>query len=314
MSILISGSLAYDYIMDFPDSFKNHILPDQLHILNVSFMVSKLEKGLGGNAGNIAYTIKLLGGKPVIASTLGKDGAEYLAHWKKIGISAEHVINDDKRFTSSAYITTDKDDNQITAFYPGPAERSAEIHLKDTAQDISIVLISPTHQHVMLQHLQESRGDGFITVFDPGQQITAFNSQELKTCIDQADFIVGNDYEIKLICERTGWSVKELVGDKRILITTLGERGSVVATAGEVIEIAPCQPQSVDDPTGAGDAFRAGFFVAYEKKLSLATCAKVGSCAASYAIENYGTQSHTFTIKEFQERYKKTYGEEIDLN
>lgn len=314
MSILISGSLAYDYIMDFPDSFKNHILPDQIHILNVSFMVNRLEKGFGGNAGNIAYTIKLLGGEPVPVSALGKDARDYTEQFKKYKISTSYIIPDKKQFTASAYITTDSDDNQITAFYPGPLERATEIHLNKITEPIDIVIISPTHKHVMLQHLQESRSRGLPTVFDPGQQIIAFNQHELQTLVDQADFVVGNDYEMKLLEERTGWNAQALMGDKRTLITTLGEKGSLITTPNEkIIEIKSCPPLSCDDPTGAGDAYRAGFFVGYSKKLSLKTCAQIGSVAASYAIESYGTQTHTFTLSEFSQRYRKTYNEEIKL-
>lgn len=312
MSILISGSLAYDYIMDFPDRFKNHILPDQIHILNVCFMVQKLAKSWGGTAGNITYTIKLLGGEPVMISALGSDGADYLNHFVKYGIDTKNILKDETKLTASAYITTDIDDNQITAFYNGPLTSVGKIKLPPVTKAKQVALISPSSKEAMITHLRDGKNLGYVVVFDPGQQITAFKEAELQQLVDQSDFLIGNDYEIKLIEERTGWSINDLLRDGRILITTLGERGSVISEKDkDPIEIKPCAPLSVDDPTGAGDAYRAGFFVAYEKGLELKTCGQVGAVAASYAIETYGTQAHSFTIKEFCVRYEKTYEEKL---
>lgn len=312
MSILVSGSLAYDHIMNFPDSFKNHIMPEQLHILNVCFMVDKLNRNWGGTAGNIAFTIKLLGQEPTIVSAVGKDGRDYLEYFKKLNISADHISVDNNRNTASAYITTDQDDNQIIAFYNGPLENApslAAVTIKP-----AIVIIAPTNKDTMIKHLNEAADLGAVVVFDPGQQITAFSDIELKKLISRANFVIGNDYEIKLLEERTGWSGQEILEQTKVLITTLGERGSVVSTReGEVIEIAACAPKSFDDPTGAGDAYRAGFFVGLNQKQPLKVCAQMGSVAASYAIETYGTQEHQFTIKEFADRYQKTYGENYPL-
>ncbi len=307
MAIIISGSIAYDYIMDFPDVFKNHILPDQLHILNVSFLVDRMQKGLGGTAGNIAYTIKLLGGEPIMFSTIGKDGMEYFDHWKKMSMLVDHIIQDDKRLTSAAYIVTDKDDNQITAFYPGPADRSSELRLADVKEKPSCVMISPTDKNVMQKHLRESHDNGFVTIFDPGQQIFAFSGEELQQCVEQSNFIIGNDYEIKILSERTGWDTKQLLGEKRTLVVTLGEQGSVIHSSKETIKISAAKPRSVDDPTGAGDAFRAGFFMAYEKGFNLKTCGQFASVAGSFAVESYGTQQHRFTLDEFRGRYQSAY-------
>lgn len=312
MSILISGSLAYDYIMDFPDSFQKHILPDQLHILNVSFMVNKLEKGFGGTAGNIAYTVKLLGGNPLPVSALGQDSADYVAHFAKYGINTDGVIQDKTILTASAYITTDNKDNQISAFFPGPLERAQELKLTQIAQPIETVLISPTHKNVMRQHLEQSRALGCVTVFDPGQQMSSFDQNELRTMVTDSDFIIGNDYEIKLLQEKTGWNVSQIVDKKRTLITTLGEQGSVIRLAtGESISVKSCPPAVCTDPTGAGDAYRAGFFVGFSQNLPIRTCAQMGSVAASFAIECYGTQAHHFTPAEFAKRYQNTYHEEI---
>lgn len=312
MSILVSGSLAYDYIMDFPDSFKNHILPDQLHILNVCFMIDKLEKSWGGTAGNIAYNIKMLGGAPTIVGAAGKDAGEYLEHFKKLKIDTSYIKQDTKRLTASAYITTDNADNQIIAFYAGPSELAGEVALKNVANKPKLISISPTHKDIMIQHLNEAHQLGITTVFDPGQQTTAFSGEELQKMIGQADMVIGNDYEVKLLQERTGWSAQQMLKETKILITTLGERGSIISTReGEEIEVPACKPNSIDDPTGAGDAFRAGFFVGYEKGMDLKTCAQIGSVAASYAIESYGTQNHTFTLEEFGARYEKNYKEKL---
>lgn len=314
MSILVSGSLVYDHIMNFPDSFKNHIMPENIHILNVCFMVEKLQRSWGGTAGNIAFTLKLLGAEPLLVSAVGSDGQDYLNYFKKLGLVTSYIKHDPKQLTASAYITTDADDNQITAFYNGPLNLGGETSLRDVKEQFDLVLISPTAKEVMVKHLKEAFELGKKAIFDPGQQITAFEEIELKKMISQAYFVVGNDYEIKLLQERTGWSLTEILENTKVLITTLGEKGSTIATSdGEIIDIAPCPPLSFDDPTGAGDAYRAGFFMGFAKGLPLKTCGQIGSVAASYAIETYGTQEHAFTKQEFCDRYQKTYNEKLEL-
>lgn len=314
MSILVSGSLAYDHIMNFPDSFKNHIMPDKIHILNVCFVVDKLEKSWGGTAGNIAYSMKLLGAEPIVVGALGKDGGEYVEHFKKHGISMSGITIDPEILTASAYITTDQDDNQVIAFFGGPHSDTNTIELKNIAPTPKLALISPTRKEVMQKHLRDARALGMKIVFDPGQQITVFDETELRSMIDEADILIGNDYEITLLQERTGWSADDILTHTSVMITTLGERGSIISESGkEPIEVAACIPASFDDPTGAGDAYRAGFFFGYEKGLDLRTCAKIGSVSASYAIETYGTQGHTFTIEQFAERYEKCYGEKLSF-
>ena len=307
MAILVSGSLAYDHIMNFPDSFKNHIMPDQLHILSVCFMVDQLERSWGGTAGNIAYSMKLLGGEPLLLSVLGKDGRDYLEYLQKIGIKTDYIINDGKHNSASAHITTDIDDNQIAAFYGGPLGLAKNQRLADFVKEkYNLALINPTDKEVMIQHVRECKEMGVKVVFDPGQQTSAFSGVELKQMISQADFVIGNDYEIKLIQEKTEWSEKEILENTKYLIITLGEKGSVIKSIGsEDIEAGVCPPQSVDDPTGAGDAYRSGFFVGFEKGFDIQTCGQMGAVAASYAIENYGTQAHKFTKEEFCQRYEK---------
>ncbi len=309
MSILVSGSLAYDHIMNFPDSFKNHILPDQLHILNVCFMLDKLERSWGGNAGNIAFTMKMLGGDPLVVSAVGKDGEDYLKYLKESGIKTDYIVIDKKQATASAYITTDVDDNQISGFFGGPLSKAKDKKIVDTVKEkFDLAIIAPTDKDVMMHHMKECKEMGIKTVFDPGQQTPAFSGIELKKMISEAEFVIGNDYEIKLLMDRTGWSEKEILENTEYLVVTLGERGSVIKTAqGETIAAGVCSPLSFDDPTGAGDAYRAGFFMGYEKGKDLKTCAQMGAVAASYSIETYGTQQHKFTKQEFCERYENTF-------
>ncbi|OGH71829.1 MAG: hypothetical protein A2921_02290 [Candidatus Magasanikbacteria bacterium RIFCSPLOWO2_01_FULL_43_20b] len=311
MSILISGSLAYDYVMDFPDSFKNHILPDQIHILNVSFVVDKLNKNFGGCAGNIAYTMKLLGGEPLILGALGKDASDYLKHFKNVGIETSHIKTVEDKFTASAHITTDKDDNQIIAFYSGAGEDAVGLSVDGAKDKIDFALITPTKKEAMIKHAKECYEQKIPFVFDPSHQLTAFTPQELMMIIGQAKFYVANDYEMKLTQEKTGWDMKELLNHVEVVITTLGEHGSIITTKEGIIEIGVCPPRSVDDPTGAGDAYRAGFFFAYANGLNLKTCGQVGAVAATYAVENYGTQNHRFVRSEFEERYEGAFGDKL---
>ena len=312
MSILVSGSLVFDNIMNFPDTFKRHILPDQIHVLNVAFMVDRVEKSWGGTGGNIAYTLGLLGADPILVSAVGKDGDDYLKYLNKVGVSTEYVLQDPTKLTAAAYITTDEDDNQITAFYNGPLSLAGKVELAAVPMRPDLAIISPTAKEVMIKHMLDCKERGIKTVFDPGQQITAFSEAELKSMIDCAEFVIGNDYEMKLLEERTGWNGSEILKHTKYLITTLGERGSAVYTAdGEQVEAGVCPPLSFDDPTGAGDAYRAGFFAGFAKGMPLLVCAQMGAVAASYAIETYGTQAHTFTKAEFAVRYEKAFGSKI---
>ncbi|PIR74525.1 MAG: carbohydrate kinase family protein [Candidatus Magasanikbacteria bacterium CG10_big_fil_rev_8_21_14_0_10_47_10] len=312
-NILVSGSLAYDYIMSFPDSFKHHILPDQIHILNVAFTVEKLQKNLGGCAGNIAYTIKLLGAEPLIVAPIGSDAQEYFLHWEKQGIRTEYIEKIDSVLTASAYITTDKDDNQITAFYPGALMRDENVKIETVRENTALAIISPTNKHTMIAHAKECAEKNIPFCFDPGQQITALSAQELMLLIGQATYVIGNDYEIRLLEEKTGWSTEQMLEHVEFLILTLGENGSTIHTKEEVIQVAACPVLSVEDPTGAGDAYRAGFFTALSAGEPLRACGQAGSVAAAYAVEKYGTQNHAYMPKEFMARYEKTYGTKISL-
>lgn len=306
MSILISGSLAYDYIMDFPDSFKNHILPDQIHILNVCFVVDKMQKNFGGCAGNMAYTMKLLGANPLIFAPLGNDADVYLGWLKKNELETKYIPIEKEKMTSAAYITTDKDDNQIIAYYNGAADSAIELSIADVNEKIDLALITPTKKEAMLKHAKECYDKKIPFVFDPSHQLTAFTPQELMATLGMAKFYVANDYEMKLTQEKTGWDMKELLNHVDVVVTTLGDKGSIIQTKDTMIEVGICPARSVDDPTGAGDAYRAGFFTAYVNGHDFKTCGKYGAVAATYAVEHYGTQNHSFTKDEFIGRLDKS--------
>lgn len=300
--------------MTFPGSFKDYLLADQQHILSVSFSVDRLKRSFGGVGGNIAYTTKLLGADPLLVSVLGKDGDDYLQYLKKLGINTEYITKDADRFTATAYITTDRDANQITAFYNGPLDLGKDFSIQTIKNKVAVALVTVNERATMVKHIAECKQLGMKTIFDPGQQLSALTAEELQQMMQCADFVVGNDYEMKLIQERTGWSESKILEQCEVVITTLGERGSLIEQKGkEKMLVDACKPSKIDDPTGAGDAYRAGFFVGYEKGFDLKTCAQMGSTAASYVVEKTGTQEHYFTVQEFCERYKNAYKESLVL-
>ncbi|MFA5926165.1 MAG: carbohydrate kinase family protein [Parcubacteria group bacterium] len=314
MPILISGSLVYDHIMDFPDKFKNHILPDNIHILNVCFTVEKMGKSKGGTAGNIAHNVKMLGGEPIVVSSVGQDGGEYIEYLKKSKIKTDKIVQNKKLFTASCYITTDRDDNQITAFYNGALGSAPDIKVGKNKKNSGLAIISPTKKEVMLKHLLQCAKAGIKTIFDPGQQIPAFSDKELKNAISRAYMLIGNDYEIKMIQKRSGWDKREIMKRAEIVVTTYGGKGSRIETRDkQEILVETCRGIKVKDPTGAGDAYRAGFLLGLEKGYNLRTCGRLGSVAASFAIEKYGTQEHSFSLAEFRKRYRASYREDVQI-
>ncbi|MGC9598866.1 MAG: carbohydrate kinase family protein [Minisyncoccia bacterium] len=325
MAILISGSLAYDYIMDFSGRFRDYIMPKNIHLLNVCFPIRELVKSRGGTAGNIAYTLKLLGSEPVIVSVLGKDGGEYLIHLRRLGIGTRYIAQDKSRFTASAHIVTDRDDNQVAAFFSGadpkltpPIPRIARIlrvpHAHTTTNKSgALAIISPSHPHTMRRHMRECAAHGIPAIFDPGQWSSSLTGAAFREMVRTSAITIGNDYEIKLLIERTGWSMRDVLKKTRVLITTFGEKGSAIATAKGVMRVAPAKPRRVTDPTGAGDSYRAGFLAGLERQYDLTTCGRMGSVAASFCIEHAGTQAHRFTKNEFRARFKKTYGAEVKI-
>jgi len=308
MSVLICGSMAYDTIMVFHDRFKHHILPEQVHILNVSFLVPELRREYGGCAGNIAYNLRLLGGDPVAMATVGKDFQPYAQWMAYCGLSQAFIKVLDNSFTAQAYITTDMDDNQITAFHPGAMSFS---HLNDVSSvvDVNLGIVSPDGKDGMVQHARQFAAAGIPFIFDPGQGMPMFNGEELLEFVELADWITLNDYEAKLMEERTGLTPDELAAKVKALIITKGGDGSLIYADGGILEIPAAKPKAVLDPTGCGDAYRAGLLYGLSEELDWETTGRIASLIGAIKIETAGTQNHAFTLPEFKERYRENFGQ-----
>ena len=307
MSALICGSMAYDTIMVFPDKFKHHILPEQVHILNVAFLVPELRREYGGCAGNIAYNLKLLGEEPRIMATVGKDFAPYSQWLTVCGITQDSIKVMEEAFTAQAYITTDLDDNQITAFHPGAMSFSHQ-NLVPNDPHIRIGLISPDGKEGMIQHAAQFKEKGIPFIFDPGQGMPMFDGDELLRLVDMATWVTLNDYEAQLMEERTGLIPEEMAQKVDGLIITKGAQGSLIYTPHETFHIPPAKPQATLDPTGCGDAYRAGLVYGLLQGFDMATTGRIASLMGAIKIETYGTQNHAFTLQAFKERYRENFG------
>ena len=292
MAAVICGSLAFDTIMNFEGRFAQQILPEQLHILNVSFLVPTLRRDFGGCAGNIAYALKLLGGNPLPMATVGNDGDDYLARMKQLGISAEFVRKVTDTYTAQAMIMTDLDNNQITAFHPG-AMMQAHITRIESRPDIKLGIISPDGRDAMLQHAAQFKTAGIPFVFDPGQGLPMFDGKELATFIDQSTWVTVNDYEGKMLSERTGWTSAEISRHVQGLIVTLGGEGCEVWIDGEKTVVPPVKAAAVVDPTGCGDAWRGALLFGLEQGWSLPKCAELGNKVGAAKIAQRGPQNYT---------------------
>jgi len=310
MRTLICGSIAYDTIMVFHDRFKNHILPDQLHILNVAFLVPDLRREFGGCAGNIAYNLNLLGGEPLIMATVGDDYMPYDERMKKLGLSQQHVRRIPGTFTAQAFITTDLDDNQITAFHPGAMNHSQENHVSDT-RDAKLGIVAPDGRDGMLQHAREFHAAGIPFVFDPGQGLPMFNGAELTEFVSMASYVTVNDYEGQMLQDRTGKKIEELAKFVKALVVTLGARGSVIHAGGQTIEIPCVNPGEVVDPTGCGDAFRAGLLYGMAAGFDWQLAGRLASLLGAIKIAKRGGQNHHFTRDEIAQRFKESFGTRI---
>jgi adenosine kinase len=307
MSALICGSLAYDTIMVFPERFKNHILPDKIHMLNVSFLVPEMRRNFGGCAGNIAYNLKLLGGDPYPMATVGDDFGAYHRRLETLGISTRYIRHLEGEFTPQAFITTDLDDNQITAFHPGAMMESHLNKVADT-EGISIGIVAPDGREAMLQHSRDFEQLGIPHIFDPGQAMPLFDGEDLKTLISQANWLVANDYEFKLIQERTGLSEKQVADQLEALVITRGGEGSTLITSAGEILIESVEPEAIVDPTGCGDAYRSGLLYGIENNLDLVTGCRIGSLMGSLKIAVQGPQSHEHSLDEIVERFQSAFG------
>ncbi|MES2190510.1 MAG: carbohydrate kinase family protein [Pseudomonadota bacterium] len=292
MPAVICGSLAFDTIMTFEGKFSEQILPDQLHILNVSFLVPALRREFGGCAGNIAYALKQLGGTPLPMATVGSDGAEYAARMQGLGISTEFVREVGDSYTAQAMIMTDRDNNQITAFHPG-AMMQAHITRIEARSDIRIGIVSPDGRDAMLQHAEQFKVAGIPFVFDPGQGLPMFDGKDLAHFVELATWVTVNDYEAKLLSDRTGLSIAELSRRVEGLIVTLGAEGSEVWVGGEKTLVAPVKAKEVVDPTGCGDAFRGALLFGLEQGWSLVKCAELGNRVGAHKIAYRGGQNYT---------------------
>ncbi len=292
MSALICGSFAYDSIMVFPDQFKNHILPDKVHMLNVAFLVPELRKEFGGCAGNIAYNLKLLGDEPVPMGTVGTDFGPYADWMDQQGISRKHVHVKKGHYTAQAFITTDMDDNQITAFHPGAMNLAHETHISE-ADNIKLAIVAPDGRDGMVQHAQQLKQAGIPFIFDPGQGLPMFNGDELMQFAEQATYIALNDYEAQLFMDRTGLPEEEIARHVEALIITRGAQGSHIFTEGKKIEI-PCQKaKAVLDPTGCGDAYRAGLLHGIMHGKDWEETGRIAAMMGAIKIAHHGTQNHS---------------------
>ncbi len=307
MSALICGSIAYDTIMVFPDRFRNHILPDKVHMLNVSFLVPQMRREYGGCAGNIAYNLNLLGDDPVIMATVGGDFGPYANWLDENGISRKHIKLLDDHYTGQAFITTDQDDNQITAFHPGAMGESHRNKVSD-ARDITLGIVSPDGRDGMIQHAEQFADSGIPFIFDPGQGMPMFDGEDLKRFVDQATWVTLNDYEAQLMCDRTGLSVEQLAERVKALVVTRGGEGSLVYSNGKCLEIPSAKPAQVSDPTGCGDAYRAGLLYGLMRDMDWETTGRIASLMGAIKIEHYGTQNHRFDRDGFAERFQREFG------
>lgn len=310
MRTLICGSIAYDNIMVFPDHFKNHILPEKIHVLNVAFLVPEMRRDFGGCAGNIAYNLQMLGGEPVMMATVGDDYAPYSARFEQLNLTQSHVRHVPDTFTAQAFITTDLADNQITAFHPGAMNFSHLNSVKD-ARDIRLGIIAPDGRDGMLQHAREFHEAGVPFVFDPGQGLPMYNGEELLDFIDKADYIAVNDYEGQLLQDRTGCSLESLADRAKALIITLGAQGSIIYADGKQFAIPCIKPKEIVDPTGCGDAYRAGLLYGVVNHLDWQTTGQLGSLMGALKIAQRGGQNHQFSRDEIDQYYFENFGTRI---
>jgi len=315
MNILVSGSLAYDRIMDFPGRFSDHILPDKIHILNVCFMINGLKENFGGTAGNIAYTLSLLGETPTIIATAGRDFGSYRKWLLDNGIPVDHIKIIESELTAGAYITTDRADNQITAFNPGAMKFRAEFDFDSVVAEDTMAIISPGNLDDMLEFSGIYKKKGIRYIFDPGQSLPAWSGEQMVEMIEGSYIFICNDYELQLTLEKTSLTLDDVLERTEMLIVTKGEAGSEILRRDSGGEERICVPSAkadpVKDPTGAGDAYRAGLIKGLVMGKTPEEAARMGAVAATYSVENYGTQTFRFTPESFSERFEAAFGSRV---
>lgn len=309
--ILVTGSVAYDRIMNFPGFFKNEILPDKLHILNVSFLVKELKESFGGTAGNIAYNLALLGLQPFVLANVGaKDFILYEAWLRRNKINLKQINILPGQHTASAYIITDQADNQIAGFFPG-AIMTPVTKKPFLTKDVALAIVAAQNPVDMIKLPKVFKQKKVPYIFDPGQQVSSLGGQQLKTAIKGSKVLIGNDYEISLILKKTGWSQKQILNQTEILVTTLGAKGSEIRSGAEVYKIKPAKAKSNIDPTGAGDAYRAGLIKGLIDGLDFKKIGQLAGLVSVYTVEKYGTQTHQFNLASLKKRYKLNFNDNL---
>lgn len=307
--ILVTGSLAFDQIMVFPGNFKDHILIEKLHVINISFLVAEMRRQRGGCAGNIAYTLALLGARPRVIATAGNDFADYRRWLEQHGVDLGGLRLWDDEITASCFITSDRSDNQITGFFPGAMRHAGTLSLRELrGEEAGAVIVAPDDPAAMIRHCREARELGLPFVFDPSFQVTAMSGEDLEGAARGAAMMVVNDYELAVFGQKTGKTGEALFEVVDMVVCTLGAEGSQILLPGrEPLQIPAAAISQFVDPTGAGDAFRGGFLAGVQRGYDLEICGRLGSVAAAYAVEHNGTQSHTYTRQTFAERYQANF-------
>jgi adenosine kinase len=307
--VLCSGSVAWDYILTFAGRFREHILPDSVHVLNLSFLVDRFERRRGGVAANYAYNLRLLGAPAAVLATAGDDAADYRRWLEELGVDCAGLRLLEGEHTATGFTTTDLDDNQITGYYGGAMNRAGELGLQDAAPDPAALIIGPNAPAAMKRLVGEARAAGMRFVFDPAHQLPHLGREDLLDGARGAWVLIGNDYELRLITERTGMTVEGLLELCEVVVTTLGREGSRIDTREGAFAIPPAPPARLVDPTGAGDAYRAGLVAALLAGCEVSVAGRVASLAATYAVEQGGTIEHRYTLADFAARYAAAFGQ-----
>ncbi len=310
MSTLICGSIAYDTIMVFQDHFKNHILPNKIHVLNVAFLVPEMRREFGGCASNIAYNLQMLGGDPLMMATVGDDYRPYADRFESLNLPLDHVKQVNNTFTAQAFITTDLEDNQITAFHPGAMNFSHQNSVKD-AKNIDLGIIAPDGRDGMIQHAREFHEAGIPFMFDPGQGLPMYNGEELLDFVHKAEYVAVNDYEGQLLQDRTGLTLASLASEVKALFLTKGAEGSIIFADGKEIEIPCVKPAAIVDPTGCGDAYRSGLLYGIVNNLDWQTIGQLGSLMGALKIAQRGGQNHQFSRDQIDQLYFDQFGNHV---
>ena len=310
MSILVCGSVAYDSIMVFPDRFKNHILPEQVHILNLSFLVPEMRREFGGCAGNIAWNLALLGGEAQVMATVGEDAGPYFDRLRALGLNLDHLRVVPDTFTAQCFITTDLDDNQIAAFHPGAMLQS---HLNDAGavRGVELGIVSPDGRDGMLRHVRGMAAAGIPFVFDPGQALPILEADELLECLNLARYCTVNDYEARLMCDKIGLEESEVAARVEALVVTLGGQGSRIHQRGEVLEVPALRPDALLDPTGCGDAYRAGMLYGLVSGWDVLRSCRLATVMGAIKIAHRGAQNHKPSREDIATRYREAFGENL---